>query len=243
MGVLKPHQLLRASQSLTRPPSITITHTQLRTVAAFRNQTPGEKNTNNDALGMVGSPKKRSRANDGTVSWNNLNAGEKVIRSTQQSFNFAVIVVGSVMVMGVGYVMYTEVFSPSSKTVQFNHAVDRIRASSECVEALCGSMGQGREIRAFGEATWNRWNRNRPIASKTEVDRAGMEHLRMHFHAEGPRGKGTVQVHMVRPKDGYEWEYHLLALDVPGRQRIVVESREKAGIDKKGGKMFGVKWW
>ena len=119
MGVLKPHQLLRASQSLTRPPSITITHTQLRTVAAFRNQTPGEKNTNNDALGMVGSPKKRSRANDGTVSWNNLNAGEKVIRSTQQSFNFAVIVVGSVMVMGVGYVMYTEVFSPSSKTVQF----------------------------------------------------------------------------------------------------------------------------
>lgn len=65
----------------------------------------------------------------------------------------------------------------------------------------------------------------------------------MHFHAEGPKAKGTVTVHMVRPKGGYEFEYHLLSLDVPGRSRIVVESKEKVGIDKKGGKMFGVKWW
>jgi import inner membrane translocase subunit TIM21 len=237
MGIIKP-QLIRAS--ITRP-SLVLQQQQLRNVAAFRNQKPGE--ASNDALGMVGTPKHRSRANDGTVSWNKLNIGEKVIRSGQQSFNFLVVIAGAALVIGVSTVLYTEVFSPSSKTVQFNHAVDRIRRSRECIEVLCGSMGNGRDISAYGETTWNRWNRNRPIASRTETDRAGMEHLYMHFHVEGRKATGTVQVHMVRPKGSHEWEYHLLALDVPGRQRILVESKEKAGIDKKGARMFGVKWW
>ena len=118
---------------------------------------------------MVGSPKQRSRANDGSVRWDNLNAGEKVIRSTQQSFNFVVIIAGAALTIGIGTVLYSEVFSPSSKTVQFNHAVDRIRASSACVEALCGSMGNGRDIPAFGESTWNRWNRYILIVAVSEA--------------------------------------------------------------------------
>jgi import inner membrane translocase subunit TIM21 len=237
MGIIKP-QLVRAS--FTRSPLLAHQQ-QFRNVAAFRNQKPGE--ASRDALGMVGTPKHRSRANDGTVSWNKLNVGEKVVRSGQQSFNFLVIIAGAALTIGIGSLLYSEVFSPSSKTVQFNHAVDRIRRSRECTDALCGSMGQGRDISAYGETTWNRWNRNRPIASRTHSDRAGIDHLNMHFHAEGPKAKGTVQVHMVRPHGSHEWEYHTLALDVPGRQRIWVENKEKAGIDKKGGTMFGVKWW
>jgi import inner membrane translocase subunit TIM21 len=237
MGVIKP-QLVRAS--LARP-SLLLHQQQLRNVAAFRNQKPGE--ASNDALGMVGTPKHRSRANDGTVPWSNLSAGEKVLRSGQQSFNFLVIIAGAALTIGIGTLLYSEVFSPSSKTVQFNHAVDRIRRSRECIDTLCGPMGRGKDISAYGETTWNKWNRNRPIASRTEMDRAGMEHLYMHFHAEGPKAKGTVQVHMVRPHGSNEWEYHVLALDVPGRQRVWVENKEKAGIDKKGRRMFGVKWW
>ena len=111
------------------------------------------------------------------------------------------------------------------------------------MEALCGPMGRSGDVRAFGETTWNRWNRNRPIASKVETDRAGMEHFYMHFNAEGSKEKGVVQVQMTRLKGESEWEYRVLALDVPGRQRIYLENKEKVGINKKGGKMFGVRWW
>ncbi|KIW05838.1 uncharacterized protein PV09_03042 [Verruconis gallopava] len=239
MGIINP-RLVRAS--VTRTGLIAQSHQQLRNVAAFRNQNPGEK-ASSDALGMVGPPKRRSRANDGTVRWDNLSAGEKVVRSGQQSFNFLVVIAGAALTVGVGTLLYSEVFSPSSKTVQFNHAVDRIRQSRECVDILCGPMGTGKQISAYGETTWNRWNRNRPIASRTETDRTGTEHLHMHFHVEGPKNKGVVRVHMIRLQGSNEWEYYLLALDVPGRDRVVLESKEKAGIDKKGGKMFGVKWW
>lgn len=61
---------------------------------------------------------------------------------------------------GVGYVLYSEVFSPDSKTTHFNRAVDRIRADPRCVELL----GEGKKITAFGEETQNKWRRARPIA-------------------------------------------------------------------------------
>jgi len=77
------------------------------------------------------------------------------------------------------------------------------------------------------------------------TDRLGAEHWHIHFYVEGSAEKGVVKVHMVREEGaGKEWEYRVLALDVPGRERIWLENREKvAGVDKKGGKMFGVKWW
>lgn len=237
MGALKIH-LPRASLLRTS----LINHPQVRTVAAFRNSKPGEGQR--DALGIVDTPRQKSRANDGTVSWTKLHTGEKVVRSAQQSFNFLVIIAGAALTIGIGSIMYTEVFSPSSKTAIFNRAVTRIRASRECIEALCGNMGSGGDIKAYGESsTWNKWNRNRPLASREETDRAGHEHLHMHFHAEGTRAEGVVQVHMTRLKGESEWEYQLLALDMPGRQRIFLENAEKMGVDKKGGKMFGVKWW
>jgi hypothetical protein len=61
---------------------------------------------------------------------------------------------------GVGYVLYSEVFSPDSKTTHFNRAVDRIRADPRCLELL----GEGKKITAFGEETHNKWRRARPIA-------------------------------------------------------------------------------
>jgi import inner membrane translocase subunit TIM21 len=65
----------------------------------------------------------------------------------------------------------------------------------------------------------------------------------MHFNVEGPEAKGVVNVHMVKMQGENEWEYRFLALDVPGHQRIWVENRENAVMDKKSGKMFGVRWW
>ena len=61
---------------------------------------------------------------------------------------------------GVGYVLYSEVFSPDSKTTYFNRAVDRIRTDRRCLELL----GDGKKITAFGEETHNKWRRARPLA-------------------------------------------------------------------------------
>ncbi len=61
---------------------------------------------------------------------------------------------------GVGYVLYSEVFSPDSKTTHFNRAVDRIRTDPRCIELL----GDGKKMNAYGEETYNKWRRARPIA-------------------------------------------------------------------------------
>jgi import inner membrane translocase subunit TIM21 len=61
---------------------------------------------------------------------------------------------------GVAYLLYTDVFSTDSKTAIFNRATDELKADSRVVDLL----GPSKEIRAFGEASWSRWARNRTIA-------------------------------------------------------------------------------
>jgi hypothetical protein len=97
---------------------------------------------------------------DGRVPWTDLSAREKTGRAAQQTFNFGMVIVGVVLTGGVGYLLYQEVFSPDSKTAYFNRAVDRIKADARCVELL----GDGRKITAYGEETFNKWRRARPIA-------------------------------------------------------------------------------
>lgn len=96
--------------------------------------------------------------------------------------------------------LYTEVFSPDSKTAHFNRAVDQVRKDQRCTDLL----GDGHKIKAYGEPTWNKWARARPIAyvmdalhsgivtdtkkrSGIHKDGSGTEHLIMHFN---------VRVHM-----------------------------------------------
>jgi len=179
-------------------------------------------------------------SDDGRIPWHELSAGEKVVRSTQQSFNFAIIVVGMIATGGVAWFLYQEVFSTDSKTYHFNEAHARIKADPRCIEVL----GDSKKIRAYGEATWNRWTRNRHIASRTERDGAGREHLIMHFNVEGPKEKGVVRLHMTKEKDQHKFEYKYLALDVKGHQRIYLENRDVVETEgRKSGRMFGVKWW
>lgn len=114
--------------------------------------------------------------------------------------------------------MYGEVFSTDSKTTIFNRAVDRIRADPKALELL----GDKKTISAYGEPTSSRWARARPIASNTQTDMNGTEHLRMHFNVEGSKEKGVVMLHMVKKPDT-SYEYRLLALDVPGHPRHYLE--------------------
>jgi len=179
-------------------------------------------------------------SDDGRIPWHELSAGEKVVRSTQQSFNFAIIVVGMIATGGVAWFLYQEVFSTDSKTYHFNEAHARIKADPRCIEVL----GDAKKIRAYGEATWNRWTRNRHIASRTERDGAGTEHLIMRFNVEGPKEKGVVRLHMTKEKGQHKFEYKYLALDVKGHQRIYLENKDLVEAEgRKSGRMFGVKWW
>jgi import inner membrane translocase subunit TIM21 len=56
--------------------------------------------------------------------------------------------------------LYTEVFSADSKTAHFNRAVDQVKNDERCTELL----GDSKKITAYGEPTFNKWARARPIA-------------------------------------------------------------------------------
>lgn len=129
------------------------------------------------------SPRRRSVTvvNDtGAVPWKDLSLGEKAARTTQQSFNLGIVLLGIGLTGAVATVLWLEVFSTDSKTAYFNRAADRIRADPQCRKLLTGDeRGSKREIEAHGEPSWSRWARNRTIASRLETDRAGVEHLHM----------------------------------------------------------------
>ncbi|KAK5111687.1 hypothetical protein LTR62_004793 [Meristemomyces frigidus] len=181
----------------------------------------------------------------GAVPWKHLSLGEKAARATQQSFNLSLILVGITLTGAVGYVLYLEVFSTDSKTAIFNRAADQVRKDTRCIELLAGDEGlhTKREIKAYGEPSWSRWARNRTIASRNETDRAGVEHMHMHFYVEGPAAKGTVNVHMVRVQGQKDFVYKMLAVDVPGQKRYFLEGGDGIlGGQRSQGRMFGVRW-
>ncbi|KAG9234940.1 TIM21-domain-containing protein [Amylocarpus encephaloides] len=177
---------------------------------------------------------------DGRVAWGNLSPMEKAARTTQQTFNFGMILAGAVLTSGVVYIMYTEVFAPDSKVNHFNRAVKQVKEDSRCTELL----GNSKKITAYGEPTWNKWARARPIASRIETDRRGVEHLMMHFNVEGPLNKGVVNLHMQKRPSDSEFVYKYLALDVPGHRRIFLENADANPNSpaKSKTKLFGISW-
>ncbi|CCC08093.1 hypothetical protein SMACR_09464 [Sordaria macrospora] len=182
---------------------------------------------------------------DGHVPWAQLSVGEKAGRAVQQSFNFGLVILGVVMTGGIAYLLFTDVLSPESKTAYFNRAVDRIRADPRIVGLL--SPGDPRKIAAHGEETNNKWRRARPLAATVEKDRHGVEHMKMHFHIEGPRGSGVVGIHLTKQPGHWEHEYQTFYVDIRGHQRIYLENKEvdKAAAKKGGNKEFkflGVRW-
>lgn len=137
-------------------------------------------------LGASSSPTARRRKvtafnDDGFVPWSELSATEKASRATQQSFNLGLILVGIALTVspsmrllrdhvspvsniciqgGVGYFLWNDVFSPDSKTSQFNRALNKIKDDRRCVELL----GSPKKISAHGDETFNKWRRARPIS-------------------------------------------------------------------------------
>ncbi|KAG7131706.1 Mitochondrial import inner membrane translocase subunit TIM21 like protein [Verticillium longisporum] len=195
-------------------------------------------------LGTTPQEPKRRRVtpfnDDGHVPWSKLSAAEKAGRATQQSFNFGMIIAGLVLTGGVGYVLYTDVFSPNSKTVYFNLATDRIKKDPRCLELL----GDAKKIMAHGEETMNKWRRSRPLASSEHKDAKGNDHFQMKFYVEGPLNTGHVHIHMIRPAGQSSYDYKYLYLDVRGHQRIYLENADTDpnNPNKSKVKFLGINW-
>lgn len=155
------------------------------TVVQLRCRNASSSSTTTSSLPKDAAASSRRRAvtivNDtGAVPWKELSLGEKAARTTQQSFNLGIVLLGVGLTGAVATVLWLEVFSTDSKTAYFNRAADRIRADPQCRKLLTGDeRASKRDIEAHGEPSWSRWARNRVIASRLETDRAGVEHLHM----------------------------------------------------------------
>src|SRR6266480_2309456 len=145
---------------IARPKSVL--YAFLRDRTSIRHYYPRRNYATHHQVGNSGTTRKAVTltSDDGRIPWAELSAGEKLARSTQQSFNFALILVGVMATGGVGWFLYQEVFSSDSKTYHFSEAHGRIKKDKRCVDIL----GDSKKIRAYGESTWNRWTRNRHIA-------------------------------------------------------------------------------
>lgn len=113
--------------------------------------------------------------------------------------------------------------------------MDRVRSDQRAVDLL----GPGREISAIGEGTGTSWKRQRP-RGQVSTDKYGTESLRMRFPVEGPKGRGMVDVYMVRRKDESHFHYGHLNLNVPGQDTIKLE--EDVAKKSPGFTFLGIKW-
>lgn len=137
---------MQALRVLPRLPTSRIGLRPAQACTQFRTATSSSTSTSSG-------PARRSVtiANDtGRVPWSELSWRERGARTTQQSANLLVVILGIAMTGGVATVLYLEVFSSDSKTAVYNRAVERVRTDPKCIELLAG-RGKGGEIEAWGE--------------------------------------------------------------------------------------------
>ncbi|KAF2663217.1 mitochondrial import inner membrane translocase subunit Tim21 [Microthyrium microscopicum] len=182
---------------------------------------------------------------DGRVQWTALSAREKAARTTQQTVNLAVITVGMLLTGAVAYLLFSDVFSPNSKTSNFNRAVNRVKKSSRCIQLL----GPADSIMAYGESPWGSFARARmagpaPSSKVGKDEKTGVSTLNMRFLVKGSRAEGWVTLQMEKGPEDLEFEYVLLALDVHGHNRVYLEGTNGGLSRKKSqGKILGLKLW
>ncbi|KPI43252.1 Mitochondrial import inner membrane translocase subunit tim21 [Cyphellophora attinorum] len=235
---IKAQAFQQACRARLTPPTAVCTRPNTR----YASQTStSSSSSSNPTFPSSASARRRAitvTSDDGRYHWSELSTGEKAARGTQQTFNAALVAAGVGGTCLVSYFLYQELFAADSKTVQFNHAVDRVKASQECRDLL----GPSRKIVAFGEPTSSKWARARPLAYTTNVDRTGTMHFRMHFNVEGEKAGGVVVVHMTKPAGEDRLEYRLLSLSVPGHPTIYLENKDNEGIKARANKIMGVQW-
>ncbi|KAF2455088.1 mitochondrial import inner membrane translocase subunit Tim21 [Lineolata rhizophorae] len=177
---------------------------------------------------------------DGRVLWGDLSVREKAARTTQQSFNFLVVIAGIAATGTVAAVLYWDVFSSNSKTHHYGRIVERVKKDPRVEELL----GPSNKLHAHGRPQQSRWARNWSIAnSRIEKDAIGVEHMYMSFFVSGPLDSGHAHVHLTKRPGQDEFETKLLTLDIRGKERLVLENADGDKTKKtEPGKIFGIRW-
>lgn len=106
------------------------------------------------------------------------------------------------------------IFSPKEYQC-YAATLDRIKDDPRVTVRL------GSPLSAYGTESRNRAQRQR-IPHRIYSDPEGREHVQLQFHAKGPAGRATVNADMY--KDGPNWRYHFLYLNVeaPIPQQVVL---------------------
>ncbi|KAI1004378.1 hypothetical protein K3495_g3833 [Podosphaera aphanis] len=202
------------------------------------------RHSSQSKLGTLPPTTKRKSINilndNGLVPWSELSGKERVARLTQQTINLSLIAVGAALSGGVVYFMYTNVFSPESNVSHYNRAFDQVIKDPRCIALLGDAQG----ITAFGESFATSRRKSKPnVASHTQTDSSGIEHLYMKFNINGTKSDGIVSLHMTRRPSEKKFVYEYLTLSVPGNHKIYLENagHENSGSRKKF-RLFGVNW-
>ena len=181
---------------------------------------------------------------DGRVNWGNLSTGEKVARTTQQTFNVGLIIIGALGAGAVTTYLYQDVFSPDSSTAHFNRATSRIKGDARCIELLGKKIEFRNTLQQQHSRTFGAVGRRRAPTTFSK-DKFGTEWMHMRFYAVGDQATGEVRLDMTKRPGETEWSTHKLWMDIRGGKRVVLEDVDAAKAEgrKVPGKMFGVRWW
>jgi import inner membrane translocase subunit TIM21 len=65
-----------------------------------------------------------------------------------------------------------------------------------------------------------------------------------HEQVQGPKGKGMVNMHLIRRAGHHDFDYKYFYVDMAGHPRIYLENADASpdSKGKQGYKLFGVKW-
>ncbi|CAG9771689.1 unnamed protein product [Ceutorhynchus assimilis] len=149
--------------------------------------------------------------------------GERVKETTKTTYNALIILVGLGVIGGLGYTIFSELFSSKSPSNIYKKAVDK------CIESTQVSDKLGYPISSHGHET--RRGRRQHVTHAFYVDKEGRKHIRMKFHLKGTSHSGTSHVDMVENDKGkYEYRYLFVEVDDMFKSVIIVEdNRNKLG--------------
>ncbi|ANZ74194.1 BA75_00326T0 [Komagataella pastoris] len=149
------------------------------------------------------------------------------------------LVIGALGLAGISlYLLFSELFLPSGDTTTFNHAVTLVEKDPGAQKLL--QIDPGTRLKAYGEATGDKWTRNRPLRTSRRIGKDGYERILMRFHVESDNQVGIVSLEAV-DKTVFDQEFAYVYLDVPGKKRHYIIAPQLPKKTENTG-FLGVKW-
>ncbi|XP_055987474.1 mitochondrial import inner membrane translocase subunit Tim21 [Sorex fumeus] len=144
------------------------------------------------------------------------------VKEAGRDFTYLIVVlIGISITGGLFYVIFKELFSPSSPNKIYGKALDRCRLHPEVVSVF------GEPLKGYGEMT--RHGRRQHV-SFVEYMKNGLKHMRVKFYIQGsePGRQGTVHLEVRENPDNGEYEFRYIFVDLdsyPGRTIVIEDNR------------------